>query len=583
MAEDIIRIRVVGVKPRADNNFGVTLSTGTSDGLFWLLTGDPPKLGELVEIRSPVFRQEKFSSGDKEFLVKVIEGGSLKIIPDEYTRRMVPMVWLERAQAAMRRQLYPYQIEGAGWIASRLSENKGSILGDEPGIGKTGQAISAITSTNNFPCIIICPASLKHNWLREWSYCKYDLQIHMIQGRHGPLPRSHVFIVNYELMKSREAQFALIQAKCIVFDEAHRLKRHDSPTKHRAAVATRLARTIGRPIVLTGTPLLNKPEELWRLLHIVDPMEWPNYKVFRDKYLRKPTDDEKNKVRSVVTNRTKLTRLDELQARIAPVMLRRLRADVLPDIPPKTRRSVLVDLQPIDQYNYDQAERDVIQWLRTLGSETRANAAVKNQALVKLTLLRKIAAIGKLRKAFPEYIHAWFDRTEKFPLVIFGYHIHVLLGVTKICQRMGIRTSVLTGNDTSDERNRVVNEFQSGKTHAFIAPILSAGLGLNLHRASDVLFLERMWTPALMSQAEARVERIGQKNPVTATYLDAAKTVDEYLALVLTSKQAVIDRVVDDVAYQDDAKSETVEEVLELLRQSSKPMQNMAQLMPKKK
>jgi SWI/SNF-related matrix-associated actin-dependent regulator 1 of chromatin subfamily A len=571
-------VRVVAVKPRADNLFGVTLSTGASDGLFWLLTGDPPKLGELVEIKSPVFRKEKFSSGDKEFLVNVIEGGGLKIIPDEYSRRMVPVPWLERAQASMRRQLYPYQVEGAGWIASRLYENKGSILGDEMGVGKSGQAISAITATNNFPCIIVCPASLKHNWLNEWRFCKHDLQIHMIQGRHGALPRSHVFIVNYELMKSREQQLGLVGAKCILFDEAHRLKKSDAGPKHRASVATRLSRTIGRPIVLTGTPLLNRPEELWRLLHIVDPMEWPNYKVFKERYLRKPTDDEKNKVRSIVTNKTKLTRLDELQARIAPVMLRRLRSDVQPDIPAKTRRSVLIDLQPIDQYNYDQAEQDVVSWLRALGSQDRANAAVRNQALVKLTMLRKIAAIGKLRKAFPEYIHAWFDRTQKFPLVIFGYHVHVLLGVTRICQRMGIRASVLTGSDTSDERNRVVNEFQSGRTDAFIAPILSAGLGLNLHRASDVLFLERMWTPALMSQAEARVERIGQKNPVTATYLDAARTVDEYLAMVLMGKQAVIDRVVDDVSYKDDFASETVDEVLELLRQSSKPAQALSPL-----
>ena len=401
MADEIIRVRVVAVKPRPDNMFGVTLSTGAPDGLFWLLTGDPPKLGELVEIKSPVFRAEKFKSGDKEFLVNVVESGSLKIIPDEYTRRMVPVAWLERVQASAKRQLYPYQIEGSGWMASRLYENKGCILGDEMGLGKSIETIAAITATNNFPCIIVCPASLKHNWLNEWRYCKYDLQIHMIQGRHGPLPRSHVFVTNYELMKSREAQFGLVGAKCIVFDEGHRLKASSPGTKHRASVGTRLSRVIGRPIVLTGTPLLNRPEELWRLLHIVDPTEWPNYKVFKDKYLRKPTDDEKSKVRSIITNKTRLTKLDELQARIAPVMLRRLRSDVLPDIPAKTRRSVLIDLQPIDQYNYDAAERDVVQWLRALGSEVRANAAIKQQALVKLTMLRKIAAIGKLRKAFP--------------------------------------------------------------------------------------------------------------------------------------------------------------------------------------
>jgi SWI/SNF-related matrix-associated actin-dependent regulator 1 of chromatin subfamily A len=225
-------------------------------------------------------------------------------------------------------------------------------------------------------------------------------------------------------------------------------------------------------------------------------------------------------------------------------MLRRLKTEVLTAMPKKTRYRVMVKLDAFDQANYKKAERDVVAWLREVASDERARSASRGQAVVKLTMLRRIAAVGKLRHAVRDYLTAWFARHHR-PLVIFGFHKQVLRGAYSICESLGLRVSSIQGKDSAKKRQEEVDRFSCGAADVFLAPIRSAGIGLNLQVSSDVLFLERVWTPALMLQAEDRVYRIGQERDVTVTYLDAQGTVDEYLAQVLTSKQRLIDRVVD--------------------------------------
>lgn len=563
-----IQARVVLVRPRQDGLFNVTLGTGRPDEILWFVTDEPPRLGERVRVDDVDASRAYVDHQGRRTHVTVIEGGSLRIITDPYARRVVGVGWLQRVQVVMRRPLYAYQVEGAAWIASRLVQRQGAILGDDAGVGKTAQAVAAIAATGSFPVIICCPVSVKGNWCREFSYCRFPLQIKVVEGAVGAISPSHVIIVNYELLRYRERQLASLGAKCLVFDEAHRIKEPRPKVTHRAAVATRLSRHIGRPILLTGTPVLNRPEDLWRLLHIAAPRQWPRFEDYRERYCRKPTREEQFRgVKHLVTDRGNISRIDELQALVDPLMLRRVKHDVLIDLPPKSRRSVLVDLEPFDRRHYAAAEKDIVEWLRALGSDQRATDAAKAQAIVKLTTLRRIAAVAKLRRAVPEYLGAWFDRETIVPLVIFSYHLDVLAGVERILKRLQIHYSRISGGDKSEVRDQAIAAFRTGKTHAFVAPIEAAGLGINLHdRCSDVLFLERMWTPALMNQAESRVERLGQRSPITATYLDAAGTVDEYVARVLETKQQLIDQVVDGqkLTVKHD-KFETVSEVIEQL------------------
>ncbi len=573
--QEQIKARVASVTPRPGGLYSVTLSTGSDRQIYWFVTDDPPRLGDLLSISSADFKNLSFENNGKTTNVSIIEGGDLKIIPDRFRRRLVANPWLQRVQTVMNRPLYDYQVEGAGWIASKIITKTGIILGDDPGVGKSATSIAAIAASGLFPVIVVCPASLKHNWQREFEYCKLKLKTTILEKGSGSILPSHAIIVNYDLLRRRELQLIKVGAKCIIFDEGHRLKEPYPLSSHRAAVATRIAHRIGRVIVLTGTPLLNKPEELWRLLHIINPRSWPSFAQYKLRYCTKPGPDEEN-VKLFQTKRGRVKRPDELRTLTDQIMLRRMRSQVLPFLPPKSRRSILVSLEPVDLANYRAAEKDVVMWLHRIGFIQRANDAVKAQAIVKLTMLRRIAALSKLRKAFPEYIQTWFDRQERLPIVIFAYHRDVLSGVTQICSKLSLKSSIIHGSDNPEKRNRAVESFQNGETDVFIGPIQSAGLGLNLQRASDTLFLERLWTPAIMFQAESRIERIGQIHPTTATYLDAAGTVDEHIANVLNSKQKLIDKIVDDKNFVDDTKAiGTMEEVVGLMASNRKHWENL--------
>ncbi len=537
-----VTARVVGVRPRGDDTFGVTLGPGPD--IYWFRTPKPPKLGELVTVRDAEAQLLKVTSVDGA-TVTLLEHGDMSVKADHFQRRVVAPQWVERVHQVVRRPLFPYQAEGAGWIASRLATRQGCILGDDPGLGKTAQVLAAIAATASTPVIVVCPPSVKRNWAREVKFLRPNLRVAVVNGGKGPIPSAHIIIINYAIMRPREHQLMRLKARCIVFDEAHLLK-EPTPTKgHRAAVATRLAKHIKRAVLLTGTPLLNRPSELWRLLHMIDPRRWSDYSDFRQRFCTSPDSDEKM-LRNIVTKHGQAKRIDELHASAMPYMLRRLRKNALSDqVPPKTRTRVMITLDERDRKHYDAAERDVVAWLRRISTDAKAAQASRGQAVVKLTMLRRIAAIGKLRKGIPDYLNAWFQEKDR-PLVIFAYHRQVLDGTVQICKRLGLKVATISGRDNDKQRQRSVDLFQSGFADVFIAPIRSAGVGLNLQRASDVLCLERLWTPSLMNQAESRVHRIGQRNHVTVTYLDAANTVDEHIAAVLQAKQRLIDTVVDD-------------------------------------
>lgn len=490
----------------------------------------------------------------------------MSVIADPFSRRVVAPQWVQRAHQIVRRPLMPYQAEGAGWLAWRLATGRGSILGDDPGLGKTAQVLAAIASVGATPAIVCCPPSVKHNWAKEAHYLKPKLKVAVVSGGSGVIPSAHIVVVNYAILRAREGQLLRLGARAIVFDEAHLLKEPTPTSNHRAAVATRIAKRIGRPILLTGTVLLNRPQELWRLLHIIDPSSWSSYSDFKDRYCASPTDEDK-KFRMIVTKHGQAKRIDELRALSAPYILRRQSKRVLKaQLPPKTRRRVMVPLEEVDRHHYEAAEKDVVAWLRELAGDARAMKAKRGQAVVKLNMLRRIAAVGKLRRAVGDFLRVWFEE-ESRPLVIFAYHRQVLGGTHAICERLGLKVSTITGQDGAKKRQRAVDQFQQGFTDVFIAPIKSAGVGINLQqRCSDILCLERLWTPALMNQAEGRCHRIGQKNPVTVTYLDAQGTVDEHIARVLEAKQLLIDTVVDDAPSRPTRKQlavETIDEVIQ--------------------
>lgn len=552
----VLHVELIG---GSDRDFAVTL--GPPPNLtFFSATGRPPHLGQLVHAKGMVAKREEIGSGDSRGTLTQLTKVEWQTDKDVYASRHVPFAWLTHIKRVMRRPLYDYQIEGAAWLASRIAGGKGAILGDEPGTGKTTQTVAVLAALRKWPVVVCCPASLKQQWLREFQLAKNPPRAVVVSGKAGKLPRAEVYIVNYDVLFAREAQFVYLNPHLYVFDEAQELRNPKATGKHRAASATRLVRQRANGgLLLTGTPVENRPAELWRLLHLTEPKKWPRFGDYAERFLKPVRGREVG--RAVRSTAGRVERLNELQLELDKTMLRRLKSEVLRDLPEKSRRTVLVQLDEAAMRIYRSAEKDVVDWLRKLGKFDRADQAAKNETLVKLTALRRIAARGKLRKAIPYYLERWFDTTSKAPLVIFGYHRDVMDGIFKITKGLGLRVASISANASSEVRQRAVDAFQQGRADVFLAPIRSAGVGLNLQRASDALFCERIWTPSGLIQAEDRVWRLGSTKPVTITYLDAANTVDEHIARVVESKQRLIRTVVDD----DHESAETMATVREII------------------
>jgi SWI/SNF-related matrix-associated actin-dependent regulator 1 of chromatin subfamily A len=567
-SSSVVRGRAVNVRPRGDGSYAVTLVGGSAARQYgWFSTRTPIRLGALVEFEGAQLEFYKHAQG-KSASVTIIRGGDMRILPDPWARRFVPLPWQQAVKRATNHPLYPHQIEGAAWVGARISQGQGCLLADDQGLGKTVQVLAGLLVARAFPAIVVCPSSLKINWQLEVAkHLRVDLQVTVVDGNQGPIEPAHIVVLNYDLLRERENQLIRLGARAIVLDEAHGLKKPDADDSHRASVATRIAKTIGRAVLLTGTPMPNKPHELWRLLHIVSPHEWPNYDDFKKRYCLRPDDDEVF-AREVITTHGRVHNLDELQVRMAPMVLRRLKKDVLTQLPPKRRRSITVELTDSDRAHYDKAEKDVRAWLRGIGRQV--SGTTEGQTLVKLQMLRRIAAMGKLRHAVPQYLHKYFEGGAP-PLIIFGYHRDVIRGVRQICSRMGLRVGGIGSQDPPERRQRAIDSLTDGDLDVFIAPIRAAGVGINLQAASNMFFLERLWVPSAMVQAEDRCHRMGQHREVRIDYLDAARTVDEHIARVLAQKQKLIDAIVDDKERPDDQQltRETLAAVIESMAHGS--------------
>jgi SNF2 family DNA or RNA helicase len=531
--------RVVRVRPRPDGSYAVTIGTGART-IYWLRTSEPLRIGDLVVLRNAVLRTGRLQGTVEAATLSVVEQASVEVMPDLFARRLVSPLWLRRVGTSMRRPLFPHQAEGAAWLADRLTRGRGSILADEMGLGKTATVIAAMLAARALPAIVVCPSPLKATWQREMRYARLPFSVAAVERVSGPLPRAHVVLVNYDILRAREKDLLACGAKLLICDEAHALKEPTPSDGHRAAVATRLARAIRRVVLLTGTPILNRPAEYWRLLYLVDSAAWPDYEAFRSRYCTAVGEDV------VSTDHGAVSNVVELRCLVDEVVLRRTKADLLRELPPKERRVLTTELGPRDKAHYDAAERDVVKWLKDTGKTAEALTAAKGEALVKLTMLRHIAARGKVRASVGPFLQGWLGNHPREPLVVFGFHRDVLRGVRVICTRLGLSCGLLDSMQSTLHRQREIERWQCGASQVLIAPLRIGGVGLNLQRASHALVLERLWSPYLMEQAEDRLHRIGQPHAVTIWYLDANVPIDAHLAEVGRDKRTLIGAVMDE-------------------------------------
>ncbi len=408
-----------------------------------------------------------------------------------------------------------------------LLKQRRAFLADEQGLGKTVEALATIEADGAYPAIVVCPASLKLNWMREIGRWLPGRSAQMLDGNQGALAAADLTVVNYDIVAGRLEALTLLAPRAVVLDESHYCK---SPGAKRTQAAQRLCAAVpdeGLIVALTGTPVMNRPPELISQLRILGRLgDFGSGAQFGQRF-RGPGAHQ---------------RLHwHLRARC---FARRLKAEVLPQLPAKTRAVVPVGLD--NESDYRLAERDVIAWLRTQPLDLRqldakVAAALRAERLVRLNALKLLAARGKLRAAL-YWIHDFLSSGE--PLVVFARHREIQHAVL---ERFPDALHVL-GEDSQRARDQAVRAFQGTESTAnqlIVCSIEVAGQGITLTRSSNVAFLELDWTPAKHDQAEDRCHRIGQQNAVNATYLLAAGTIDETIATLLERKRAVIGAVTD--------------------------------------
>jgi SNF2 family DNA or RNA helicase len=338
-------------------------------------------------------------------------------------------------------------------------------------------------------------------------------------------PTAEITILNYEIVAAHREALHRLRPRALVVDESHYCK---NPQAKRTQAVRRLAASIpdgGLRLALTGTPVLNHAEELISQLRVIGRLEDFGSGARFSKQFQGPLTEE---------------RLHwHLRRRC---FVRRLKREVLPQLPPK--RQVVVPVALDNEREYRLAEQDVIAWLREqpldLGDlNARIAATLRAERLAQLGTLQRLAARGKLNAALA-WIHDFLASGE--PLVVFARHVDVQRAVL---ERFPDALHLM-GRDTLAEREAAVRSFQRADGPPLIVGATRvAAQGITLTRASNVAFLELEWTPALHDQAEDRCHRIGQRDAVTAWYLLAAGTIDETMARLIESKRGHIAAVTD--------------------------------------
>jgi SWI/SNF-related matrix-associated actin-dependent regulator 1 of chromatin subfamily A len=425
------------------------------------------------------------------------------------------------APSSIQGELMPFQRAGVAYAVKQ----RRVFIADEQGLGKTVQALCAIEADGAYPAIVVCPASLKLNWLRELVRWLPSRRTVMISGRKGEALEADFYVVNYDVLEARQSFLADLEARALVLDESHYCKNASAQrTKAAASLSQRLGPGALR-LALTGTPLVNRPRELVPQLRILGRLEDFGSGAAFEKRFAAPLSRE---------------RLHwHLRSRC---YVRRRKDEVLTQLPPKRRIAVPVGLT--NEAEYRRLEEDLIAWLREAVADSRRlaeriDSALRAEALVKLNALRHVAARGKLHAAI-EWIRAFVESGER--LVIFAHHRDIQSELVSAFPD----AARVVGSETLEERNENVLRFQEGDGPPLcICSLDAASHGLTLTAAANVAFLELGWTPAKHDQAEDRVHRIGQDRRVTAWYLLAADTIDERIAGLIDHKRAIVGSITD--------------------------------------
>lgn len=491
----------------------------------------------------------------------------------------------KRVLGALRTKPYHYQMQGIRFT----EKHRGRVLiGDDMGLGKTLQSIGWLAiHPDRRPVVVVCPATLKFNWQRELK-THAGLSSHVCEGemttreqdriamqkairkirrrkkRYGASgvarrirgaraafrikgernkrlrrdARKHkILIINYDIVDGWLEFLSGLGIQVLVIDECQMVQ---NPQAQCTKAVKALSRGVPHVLGLSGTPISGKPIQFFSILNMIRPEQFPSYWKFGMEY----GAPEKNRFSGGYTF-SGASHLKRLRRQLKDIMIRRLKREVLKDLPEKTRSVLPVEIT--NRKEYAKAEASFLDWLERKKGKEAADRAARAEAICRINALKFLSARGKLKIAI-RWIKEFLGQTNQ-KLVLFAYHKKILRRLKKEFTGAAlIDGSVSSKADASgiSPRQREVDRFQTKKDcRLLLGHRRAAGTGLTLTAGTTVLFLEIGWTPGEHEQAEDRCLRIGQDQNVSVYYMVGKDTIEERLLEIIQAKDEVVSAVLD--------------------------------------
>lgn len=468
--------------------------------------------------------------------------------------------------------LRPYQREGARRLAGLAASRAGALLADDMGLGKTIQAITTLlTRRDQGPALVVAPASVGFNWVRELERFAPELTVTLLRAVEsedraravqaaGP---SDVLVASYDLVVRDVDELGARKFSTLILDEAQVIK---NPRSRRARAAGRI--DAAWKLALSGTPLENRLADLWSIFRVVSPGLLGPWGRFRERFAA-PIERGRDAGRM-----RSLTRL------LAPFVIRRTKAQVAPELPPKTEVDDDVLLSPRERALYEDVRLAAIHRIAKLIEEDVPVEQRRFSILGALTQLRQACCHPRLLDRDSEVPSSKEARLVELVLelkdegrraLVFSQFVRHLALVKSALEAGGVRVLVLDGSTPSATRARHVDEFQRGDADVFLISLKAGGVGLNLTAADAVIHLDPWWNPAVEDQASDRAHRIGQTRPVTVFRLVARGTIEDSILQLHAEKRGRLSAFLEGVGQAPELE---LDELVRLLGRGELPEDN---------
>ena len=465
-----------------------------------------------------------------------------------------------KVPSTLQAELRDYQVDGFKWLSRLAKWGVGACLADDMGLGKTVQALAVILErAKKGPTLVIAPASVTTNWISEANRFAPTLNAHLFGGKDRQetidgLGGLDLLVCSYGLLPQEIERLKTVQWQTIVLDEAQAIK--NTATK-RSKAAMQLQGDF--KIITTGTPVENHLGELWNLFRFINPGLLGSLKKFNERYA---TPIERYQDHDA---RRRLRRL------IVPFILRRLKSEVLDELPPKTEITLTVELSQEERAFYEALRQKALDNISAVDAQARDK---RFQILAEIMRLRRACCHSRLvvkeslvssskLALFGQVVEELLDNRHK--ALVFSQFVDHLSIIREFLDEKKITYQYLDGSTPTKKRQEYVNAFQAGEGDLFLISLRAGGLGLNLTAADYVIHLDPWWNPAVEDQASDRSHRIGQQHPVTIYRLVTKDTIEEKILALHADKRDLADSLLEGTEASGKVSAE---ELLQIIRES---------------